>query len=184
MDLSRASERPAPATPRLVVSPRDASLVLCLALGGCGFQSAIAQDSGVPPVVDGAGNDAAPDGSIDCFAQWRAGTLQLSTPQKAREPHRRRRRSRSVDLHRSAHAVLHQQPQRHQRDAAADFFRASHLPGYYICLSPSRPLVGNHHPFLVSCACLRQTMSTPIHAHRQESMQILLPLTRAVFESY
>jgi hypothetical protein len=57
-------------------------LVLCVALGGCGFQSAIAQDGGVPPVIDGAESDAAPDGSIDCFAQWRAGTLTLSTPQK------------------------------------------------------------------------------------------------------
>jgi hypothetical protein len=57
-------------------------LVLCVALGGCGFESSIAKDSGVSPVIDGADGSVAVDGGVDCFAQWQSGTLKLSTPQK------------------------------------------------------------------------------------------------------
>lgn len=53
-------------------------LVLCVALGGCGFRSTIAPDGGEPPGDDGIAND----GGVDCFAQWRSGTLKLSTPLK------------------------------------------------------------------------------------------------------
>ncbi len=57
-------------------------LVLCVALGGCGFQSTIAPDGGGQPAGDGGDGSIAPDGGVDCFAQWRSGTLKLSTPQK------------------------------------------------------------------------------------------------------
>jgi Tol biopolymer transport system component len=57
-------------------------LVLCVALGGCGFQSSIAPDGGGQPGSDGGDGSIATDGGVDCFAQWRSGTLKLSTPQK------------------------------------------------------------------------------------------------------
>jgi hypothetical protein len=57
-------------------------LVLCVALGGCGFQSSIAPDGGGQPGSDGGDGSIPIDGGADCFAQWRSGSLKLSTPQK------------------------------------------------------------------------------------------------------
>jgi Tol biopolymer transport system component len=57
-------------------------LVLCVALGGCGFKSTLAPDGGGTPGTDGTDGSAMTDGGVDCFAQWRSGPLKLSTPQK------------------------------------------------------------------------------------------------------
>ena len=56
-------------------------LGLCAVLVGCGFRSNRAPDGGEPE-GDGAPPDGDPDAGSDCFAQWRDGPLQLSTPQK------------------------------------------------------------------------------------------------------
>lgn len=57
-------------------------LVLCVALGGCGFQATAAPDGGGQPGGDDADGSIATDAGVDCFAQWRSGTLKLSTPHK------------------------------------------------------------------------------------------------------
>jgi WD40 repeat protein len=62
-------------------------IVLCVAVGGCGFQSRPADTQGPPPpdgVVtpgsDAASIDGVPPGLSGCLGRWLDGTLKLETP--------------------------------------------------------------------------------------------------------
>src|SRR5262245_33727648 len=58
-------------------------VVLCAVLGGCGFEARLALDAAVEPEPDGDG-DVTDDGAAaaDCLAQWRAGSVKLSNPER------------------------------------------------------------------------------------------------------
>jgi Tol biopolymer transport system component len=57
-------------------------VVLCVVLGGCGFESRLAPDATAPD--PDAADEVGDDGSAgaDCLAQWRAGAVKLSSPER------------------------------------------------------------------------------------------------------